>query len=156
MTTPGSEELDESHPALGLLLEVVLVEFHHGSSGLFGRLGHFSVVCGGVRLVLVGLDKVGQISQVPGAFVGLNLTTIPVIVLYYSQGYQGYEVPEVSECWVASDLVLLADALCLGTVQLGNFHLGVRLELLSKLVPYRGQLLAVATPEEEEVSQSDI
>ena len=63
--------------------------------------------------------------------------------------------PEVGECWVASDLILLADALCLGTVQLGNFHLGVRLELLSQLVPYRGQLLAVAAPEKD-VSQSDI
>ena len=89
MSTPRSEELDESHAALGLLLEVLLVEFDHGRHGLLDRLGHFSVVCGSICLVLVGLDKVGQISQVPGAFVGLNLTTIPVIVLYYFQGYQG-------------------------------------------------------------------
>ena len=54
--------------------------------------------------------------------------------------------PEVSECWVASHLVLLADTLGLGAVQLGNLHLGVGLELLGQLVPDRDQLLTVTTP----------
>ena len=62
------------------------------------------------------------------------------------------ESPEVSECWVASHFVLLADTLGLGTVQLGNLHLGVRLELLGELVPDWGQLLTAATPEERQLS----
>ena len=60
--------------------------------------------------------------------------------------------PEVRECWQASHLVLLADTLGLCAVQLGNLHLGVRLELLGELVPYRGQLLTGATPEERQLS----
>ena len=83
MSTPRSEELDESHAALGLLLEVLLVEFDHGRHGLLDRLGHFPVVFGGIRLLLVGLDKVGQISEVPGPFVSLDLTTIPVTDIHY-------------------------------------------------------------------------
>ena len=80
MSTPGGEELDEGHPGLGRLLEVVLVEFHHGGRGLFGWLGHFPVLGSrGSSLLLVGVDEVGQISDVPGAFVSLNLATIPVI-----------------------------------------------------------------------------
>ena len=59
--------------------------------------------------------------------------------------------PEVSECWVASHLVLLADTLGLGAVQLGNLHLGVGLELLGQLVPDRDQLLTVAAPLEEQM-----
>ena len=79
MSAPGGVELDESHPGLGLLLEVALVELHHGSCGLLGWLGHFPVISGGTSLVLVGVDKVGQVSDVPGAFVSLNLTTIPAL-----------------------------------------------------------------------------
>ena len=60
--------------------------------------------------------------------------------------------PEVSECWVASHFILLADTLGLGAVQLGNLDLGVSLELLGELVPDRGQLLTVTTPEERQVS----
>ena len=60
--------------------------------------------------------------------------------------------PEVSECWVSSDLVLLADTLGLGAVQLSDLHLGVGLELLGELVPDRDQLLTVAAPGEEQSS----
>ena len=81
MTAPRGEELDERHPGLGLLLEVVLVELHHGRGGLLGSLGDLAVISGGsLRLVLVGVDEVGQIIEVPGSFVSLNLLSIPEIL----------------------------------------------------------------------------
>merc|ERR1719412_777687 len=46
VSTPRGVELDESHSGPGLLLEVALVELHHGSRGLLGWLGHFPVISG--------------------------------------------------------------------------------------------------------------
>ena len=79
MSTPRGVELDERHPGLGLLLEVVLVKFHHGSRGLLGRLWYLPVIRSCAGLILVCVDEVGEISQVPGTFVSLNLPSIPVI-----------------------------------------------------------------------------
>ena len=62
--------------------------------------------------------------------------------------------PEVGQSWVTSDLVLLADALSLSAVQLGDLHLGVRLELLGQLIPDGSQLLTVSTPRSVELDES--
>ena len=154
VSAPRSEELDERHPGLGLLLEVVLVELHHGRGGLLGSFGDLAVTSGSsLRLVLVGVDEVGQIIEVPGSFVSLNLSSIPEMTQLTSRQPRVFLSPEVGQGGVTSDLVLLADTLSLGAVQLGDLHLGVGLELLGQLVPDGSQLLTVSTPRSVELNE---
>ena len=61
--------------------------------------------------------------------------------------------PEVGVSGVALNLVLLADGLGLGAVQLGDLHRLVLLELLGELAPGGDQLLAVAAPRGVELDE---
>ena len=54
--------------------------------------------------------------------------------------------PEICESGVDLDIIVLADRMGLGAVQLGHFHCLIFLKLLGKLIPGGGQLLTVAAP----------